>query len=87
MAKYAYVIDGFSGLQIIDISNPASPIIVGRVETPGYTDGVYVKGNYAYVTNGSFGLQVINISNPASPAIVGSVKTPGSARGVCVPEN
>ena len=32
----AYVADGDSGLQVIDVSNPASPQIIGSVDTPGY---------------------------------------------------
>jgi hypothetical protein len=35
---YAYVADGASGLQIIDVSDPSSPHIVGSIDTP---DGAY----------------------------------------------
>ena len=31
----AYLADGPSGLQVIDVSNPASPMILGSVDTPG----------------------------------------------------
>ncbi|MDP2647075.1 MAG: hypothetical protein Q8P24_19240 [Desulfobacterales bacterium] len=31
----AYVADGVGGLQVIDVSNPASPQIIGSVDTPG----------------------------------------------------
>lgn len=31
---HAYVAEGNSGLQVVDISNPASPVIVGSVDTP-----------------------------------------------------
>ncbi len=48
---YAYVADGASGLQVIDITNPASPQIVGSVDTPGYAMGVAVSGTYAYVAD------------------------------------
>ena len=69
---------------MIDITNPASPQIVGSVDTPGYAYGVAVSGTYAYVADCDSGLQVIDITNPASPQIVGSVDTPGSAYGVAV---
>ena len=47
----AYVTDELSGLQIIDISNPASPTLAGVYNTPGYAVGVAVAGNYAYVAD------------------------------------
>ena len=51
---YAYVADSSSGLQVIDITNPASPQIVGSVDTPGYAYGVAVSGTYAYVADGDY---------------------------------
>ena len=70
--KYAYV-SGLETFQIIDISNPTSPTIIGGVtSTDIYLDAVYVSGNYAYVS-GIDSVQIINISNPTSPVIVGSV--------------
>jgi hypothetical protein len=41
---------------VIDITNPASPGIVGSVDTPDYASGVAVLGNYAYVADESSGL-------------------------------
>ena len=32
----AYVADGSSGLQVIDISTPSSPHLIGSCDTPGY---------------------------------------------------
>ncbi|MBI4651135.1 PKD domain-containing protein [Candidatus Desantisbacteria bacterium] len=81
--NYVYVADGSSGLQIIDISNPANPVIVGSVDTPRWAQGVYVSGNYAYVADEYSGLQIIDISNLEVPKIVGSVKT-NNAIGIYV---
>jgi hypothetical protein len=75
-----------SGLQVIDVTNPASPVIVGSVDTPGEASGVAVAGTHAYVADYGSGLQVIDITDPASPKIVGSVDTPGEAFGVAVAE-
>lgn len=75
---YAYVADWDSGLQIIDISNPASPVPVGSYDTPGSALDVYVLGNYAYVADGwNSGLLIIDVSDPASPVFVGSYETTG----------
>ncbi|MBU1950372.1 MAG: hypothetical protein KJ927_16775, partial [Candidatus Eisenbacteria bacterium] len=81
---YAYVADDYSGLQVIDITNPQSPEIVGSADTPGSAKDVTVSGFYAYVADYYSGLQVIDISDPQSPEIVGSANTTGSARGVAV---
>ncbi len=70
--QYAYVTDGAAGLQIIDISNPASPTSTGNYNPLGNVSDVYVSGKYAYLTDDAVGLQIIDISNPASPSLVGS---------------
>jgi hypothetical protein len=51
MGNYAYVADFAAGLQVIDVSNPASPQRVGGYDTSGYARGVAVSGNYAYVAD------------------------------------
>lgn len=58
--NYAYVADGFSGLQVIDISNPTTPGVIGSVNTPDDAEGVYVIGDCAYVADYALGLQVIH---------------------------
>lgn len=68
----AYFAMGADGLWIIDIANPASPALLGRVDTPGTAEDVVVINGYAYVADGSFGLQVIDVQNPSAPAIAGT---------------
>jgi len=85
--NYAYVADGSSGLQVMDISVPESLAIVGAVSTPSHAMGVAVAGNYAYVADGSSGLMVIDIAVPESPWIVGVQDTPGNAVDVAVAGN
>jgi hypothetical protein len=85
--KHAYVANHSYGLQVIDITNPQNPEIVGSVDTPGLAQGVAVSGTHAYVTDWSSGLQVIDITNPQNPQIVGSVGTPSAARHVAVSGN
>jgi hypothetical protein len=82
VGSYAYVADEFFGLQVIDVTNPANPVIVGVADTPGNANGIAVAGSYAYLTVGSAGLQVIDVTNPVVPVFVGGVNTPGSAIGV-----
>jgi hypothetical protein len=84
---YAYVADGSSGLQIINISDPSIPTLTGSYDTQHYASGVFLVGNCAYVVDDFAGLQIINISNPSSPTLVGSYDTPGFAFGVFVTGN
>jgi hypothetical protein len=58
--NHAYLADGLSGLQVIDISDPTSPQAVGSVNTPGRARGVVVAGDHAYVADGRSGLQVLH---------------------------
>ncbi|MFN6232308.1 MAG: DUF4347 domain-containing protein [Dolichospermum sp.] len=87
VGNYAYVADWSSGLQIINISNPAVPTLVGTYDTSSYAHGVQVVGNYAYVADGYSGLQIIDISNPTTPTLKGNYDTSASARGVQVVGN
>jgi hypothetical protein len=70
--SYAYVADKYSGLHIIDISNPHSPVLIGSCDTPGEAVDVTVSGSYAYVADYNKGLQIIDIGTASSPSIVGA---------------
>jgi len=76
---HAYVAKGYQtvgGLDVVDISVPAAPQLVGTVSLPGYGQDVAVAGDYAYVADGWAGLQVVDISDPAAPIVVGAADTP-----------
>lgn len=75
--NYAYVVNRQSNtMQVIDISDPASPTVTGSVTTGISPSSVAVSGIYAYVANRYSGnIKVINISNPASPTVIGSLAT------------
>ena len=85
--NFAYVADGYSGLQVVDISNPASPVLVGSEETEGFASGVALSGNVALVADGESGLLVFDISNPTVPHLISSFDTPGYAFGIDVTED
>jgi len=70
-------------LLVADISNPASPQVVGEVAFPNSFLGVEVTGGYAYVAD-SGGLRVIDVSTPSSPIEVGFYDTPGDALAVAI---
>jgi hypothetical protein len=82
--SYAYVAERTSRLEIVDLSDPESPSLLGSVVTEGFYQGVAIAGIYAYVAAGSGGLVIINISNPNAPQRVGGVTTLNSAQDVAV---
>ena len=79
----AYIGGAYSGLRIIDVSNPAAPTEVGSFDTPGQSYDVQVVGSLVYVADDSW-LRIIDVSNPAAPTEVGSFNTPADAWNVQV---
>lgn len=68
--QYAYIAAA-SRSHILDISNPAAPLYVGRiVGYGGYHQYINVRSGYAYVCNYDAGLAVVNVTNPANPVNV-----------------
>jgi hypothetical protein len=82
--NHAFVGDGGSGLQVVDITDPADPAIIGSCDTPGSASDVAIAGDRAYVADSDGGLQVVVISVPGAPSILGSCPTPGDASAVAV---
>jgi hypothetical protein len=81
--KYLYM-PSTSGLRILDVSNPSSPLAIGSQAQLSAIQGVYVAGQYAYVADSAAGLGIIDISDPRAPSSVGYANTPGDADRVYV---
>ena len=81
--NYAYVGEGKS-LLVMDVSVPANPWRIGRVQLPGTVRGIAVSGQYAYVASSEGGLQVVDISAPAAPIVRGFYPTSSWTDGVAV---
>ncbi len=70
---HAYVANGPAGFQVIDISDPEVPVIVGSLSSgSGETYDVAVSGHHAYLVGGG-GLQVIDIADPQHPQLIGAL--------------
>jgi hypothetical protein len=70
--KYAFLADGDKGLKIINISNPASPTLIGSFDTPGDASRVWIREAstnkvYAYIADGDKGIRAIDVSDPTLP--------------------
>jgi len=75
---YAYVVGGFGGIRIVDVSNPASLTDVGFYEHPGYAGDIEIWNNHLLVDPlaidpDTSALQILDISNPVSPSLVGII--------------
>lgn len=67
-----YLADGAAGLQIVDVSDPTSPALLGVADTPGSAWGVVVDGSVAYVADYTGFLQVVDVTDPAAPTVIAS---------------
>jgi hypothetical protein len=76
VGNYAYVAASPHGLQVVDVSNPAAPKLVGSCDTPALPEAVAAAGHHAFVTVGRHGLRIFDVSNPAAPKPVGSYDAP-----------
>ncbi|MFH1701233.1 MAG: hypothetical protein ABIE07_11670 [Candidatus Zixiibacteriota bacterium] len=77
--QYAYIIgrrytDG--GLQIVDISNPNAPQIVGNLEIAGDLKGVLCDSDILYLwRTDPDGILLIDVSDPTSPSVISAMNT------------
>jgi len=71
---FAYVADSDSGLTVVDVGDPASPAVLGWLDTPGVAGGVATdSAGHAYLADGQSGFRVIDVTDPYHPAEVGSL--------------
>ncbi len=78
MGKIAYVADNWPGnLEILDISAPANPILLGSYTPPDGPRAVVVVGTRVFMACGLAGLVIISAADPTNPTFLGSYNTPG----------
>jgi len=74
-AYIAFAGGGGSGLQIIDLANPSSPVLAGSAKTHGVPTCIWVSDTLAYIgnnkTNQSWYIEAFNVANAQSPQPVG----------------
>jgi hypothetical protein len=81
-------VPGRGGLQVFDVSDPASPTLASTLHTPGGAPArVTLHGTRAYIADGRGGIQVADLSNPAKPSIIGAYKTTDPVRDVAVSDS
>jgi len=79
-----YVV-GDAGVAIVDLSNPAAPVVKSIVKTPGIPRGVAVSGtDEIAIADGSGGVTFVDVSSKTSPVIKGTQQVTGNTAGVAV---
>jgi hypothetical protein len=80
----AFVADD-EGLKIIDISNPANPVLIGQLDTSSYIYDIVLSSDEskAFVADDD-GLKIIDISNPANPTFLGWFDTSSYVEAVAL---
>lgn len=79
---YAYVAGTSTGLLVLDISDPTTPVLVSSVDLSGVAQRVALGGLHAFVAVGSLGVQVVDVTDPTAPAVVGGLDRDGSVMDV-----
>ena len=77
-----YVAADFFGLGILDVSNPAAPVLRGSLKTPGQAKNVAVVGTTALVADHMSGVDFIDVADTAKPVNRGRFFLDGYARDV-----
>lgn len=88
VGDHAYVADWSKGLQVVKISDPTAPEVVGswyRAETTGWAYAVEIKNGYAYLAG--FNLIVLDVSDPTAPVHVNDIIGSFSARDIAIAGN
>lgn len=79
------IVSGRVGLQAVDVSAAAAPIVASPIPTAGRLAGAAMWDRRLYVASGNV-LQVFDLSDPGRPALVGAAELGGDAGPVAVNE-
>jgi len=79
----AYLANGRSGFQIVDVSNPSAPYALGDYPTQSPACAVAVDGSVAVAAAGT-SVYVLNVSNSSAPSLIGQWASDGWAFAVAI---
>jgi hypothetical protein len=84
---YAYIASAEKGMQVLRVSDPASPTPVANYEIFGWGRRLYFFGNHVYLAAQEGGLQIFDVSQPTSPTLAGAYNQSGKAMGLDIAGN
>ncbi|HEV2719297.1 MAG TPA: hypothetical protein VG323_04700, partial [Thermoanaerobaculia bacterium] len=79
-----YTVSLTGQMSIVDLSNPASPVVKSTINTVGLAANIAIAGNVAIVADGSAGVSFYDVTSPAAPKLIGSQPVGGNAWDVKV---
>lgn len=77
--RYGYLLDTPRTLRVLDLEEPASPILLTYLLLPEPVEDMVVLGNHAYIGMADDGLAVVDLTEPVAPALLGVFSTPWGA--------
>ena len=81
---WAYLSVGNSGVQAVNISDPADLVPGESADLDGFTYGLARNGTWLYAAQSGAGLAVLDLSTPWQPTITANIPTRDWARDVAV---
>lgn len=85
--QYGFQANGIGGLQVLDLSDPETPTVVGSFDTEHEATGIALSGQHAFMIVDTEGLKVYDISVPATPTLVAEAPLPGLLRRIKIQGN
>ncbi|MBM3883113.1 MAG: hypothetical protein FJ387_25925, partial [Verrucomicrobia bacterium] len=73
-----------AGLQVLDLTVPAQPELVGSYLVRGAVEAVTVVGDRAFIADGVEGFRVLDVSDPSKPKRLGLAPGNTQARSIAV---
>jgi hypothetical protein len=83
---YAYI-TGQTGIEVIDISNPASPTSAAVYTGTGKPQDILLNNTVAYVADASSGLDILDISISSAVSSLGDYSLAAASGGVSSPDS
>jgi hypothetical protein len=67
MGKYLVAVDAVRKVSLIDISDPAHPLILNQMQIAGLPTRIKIFGDSIFITMGDTGVAVMAIETPPAP--------------------
>jgi hypothetical protein len=76
-----------SYLHVVDISDPASPVVIGSCSLPDHAEDIAFRTGYIYSVHYYDGMRVVDVSTPSSPTVIADLSTNGYMTGIATWEH
>lgn len=87
VSGYVYAANGENGLQVVDVSNPLSPVRIGNNSLSTWSRDCCNVGDYVYMADRDDGLVIYDVSNKRSPLRTAVISLYGYEEGVFVKDD